>query len=49
VSHLEDVAGLGARCVLAAWGYNGARERRIAEVRGFLVCELVDFEARVFA
>lgn len=49
VSHLESVAGLGARCVLAAWGYNGARERRIAEARGFLVCELADFEARVFA
>jgi len=49
VSHLEDVAGLGARCVLAAWGYNGARERRIAEARGFLVCELADFEARIFA
>jgi phosphoglycolate phosphatase-like HAD superfamily hydrolase len=49
VNHLEDVAGIGARCVLAAWGYNGARERRIAEARGFLVCELGDFEARVFA
>jgi phosphoglycolate phosphatase-like HAD superfamily hydrolase len=48
VSHLEDVAALGARCALAAWGYNGARERRIAEARGFLVCELADFEARVF-
>jgi phosphoglycolate phosphatase-like HAD superfamily hydrolase len=49
VNHLEDVAALGARCVLAAWGYNGARERRIAQARGFLVCELTDFEARVFA
>jgi phosphoglycolate phosphatase-like HAD superfamily hydrolase len=48
VSHLEVVAGLGARCVLAAWGYNGARERRIAAAHGFLVCELADFEARVF-
>jgi phosphoglycolate phosphatase-like HAD superfamily hydrolase len=48
VNHLEDVAGLGARCVLAAWGYNGARERRIAEARGFLVCGLDDFERRVF-
>jgi phosphoglycolate phosphatase-like HAD superfamily hydrolase len=48
VNHLEDVAGLGARCVLAAWGYNGARERRIAEARGFLVCDLDDFERRVF-
>jgi phosphoglycolate phosphatase-like HAD superfamily hydrolase len=48
VNHLEDVAGIGARCVLAAWGYNGARERRVAEARGFLVCELGEFEACVF-
>ena len=48
VNHLEDVAGVGARCVLATWGYNGARERRIAEARGFLVCGLDDFERRVF-
>jgi phosphoglycolate phosphatase-like HAD superfamily hydrolase len=48
VSHLEDVAALGARCALAAWGYNGARERRSAAARGFLVCELADFEAQVF-
>ncbi len=49
VNHLEDVAGIGARCVLAAWGYNGPRERRIAETRGFLVCHLADFEASLFA
>ncbi len=49
VNHLEEVASLGARCVLAAWGYNGARERRVAEARGYLVCELEDFEASVFA
>jgi phosphoglycolate phosphatase-like HAD superfamily hydrolase len=48
VNHLEDVAPLGARCVLASWGYNGPRERRIAEARGFLVCGLDDFERRVF-
>jgi phosphoglycolate phosphatase-like HAD superfamily hydrolase len=48
LNHLEDVAGLGARCVLAAWGYNGERERRGARARGFLVCTLEDFEARVF-
>lgn len=48
VNHLEDVAGIGARCVLAAWGYNGERERRVAVAHGFLVCELADFEARVF-
>ena len=48
VNHLEDVAGLGVRCVLAAWGYNGARERAIAERRGFLVCELAELETRLF-
>jgi phosphoglycolate phosphatase-like HAD superfamily hydrolase len=48
VNHLEDVAALGARCVLASWGYNGARERRLAEAHGFLVCGLADFERRVF-
>jgi phosphoglycolate phosphatase-like HAD superfamily hydrolase len=48
VNHLEDVAALGARCVLAAWGYNGPRERRIAEARGFLVCGLDDFEGALF-
>jgi phosphoglycolate phosphatase-like HAD superfamily hydrolase len=48
VNHLEDVAALGARCVLATWGYNGVRERRIAEAHGFLVCGLDDFERRVF-
>jgi phosphoglycolate phosphatase-like HAD superfamily hydrolase len=49
LKHLEDVAEIGARCVLAAWGYNGERERRRAAERGFLVCQLADFEARVFA
>jgi phosphoglycolate phosphatase-like HAD superfamily hydrolase len=48
VNHLEDVAGLGARCVLASWGYNGPRERAIAEARGFLVCGLDDLERTIF-
>jgi phosphoglycolate phosphatase-like HAD superfamily hydrolase len=48
VNHLEDVATLGARCILAAWGYNGARERRVAEAQGFLVCELEEFERACF-
>jgi phosphoglycolate phosphatase-like HAD superfamily hydrolase len=48
VNHLFDVASLGARCALAAWGYNGERERREAERAGFLVCELADVEARLF-
>jgi phosphoglycolate phosphatase-like HAD superfamily hydrolase len=48
LNHLEDVATLGARCVLAAWGYNGARERDSALARGFLVCGLDDFERQIF-
>lgn len=48
LNHLEDVATLGARCVLAAWGYNGERERRAARVAGHLVCTLDDFEKQVF-
>ncbi|MDD9853960.1 MAG: HAD hydrolase-like protein [Deltaproteobacteria bacterium] len=48
VSHLLDVSGLGARCLLAAWGYNGPRESRIAQAAGFPVCQLRDFEAQAF-
>src|SRR5690606_28317469 len=49
VNHLDAVAPLGVRCVLAAWGYNGPREHRLARARGHLLCTLADFEARVFA
>jgi phosphoglycolate phosphatase-like HAD superfamily hydrolase len=48
VNHLDDVAGLGVRCALAAWGYNGEREQEIARERGYLVCTLEDVEARLF-
>jgi len=48
VNHLDSVASLGARCVLAAWGYNGGREQRLALRAGHLVCQLEDFEERVF-
>jgi phosphoglycolate phosphatase-like HAD superfamily hydrolase len=48
VNHLEAVAGLGVRCVLAAWGYNGAREQRRARALGFLVCQLDDVERQLF-
>jgi phosphoglycolate phosphatase-like HAD superfamily hydrolase len=48
VNHLEDVAPLGTRCVLARWGYNGPREWRRAGDHGFLVCGLDDFERQVF-
>lgn len=49
VSHLDSAAPLGVRCVLAAWGYNGPREHALARERGYLVCTLGDFEARLFA
>ncbi len=48
VNHLQEVAGLGVRCALAAWGYNGERERRIAEEAGFLVCGIADLESKLF-
>jgi phosphoglycolate phosphatase-like HAD superfamily hydrolase len=48
VNHLEDVAGLGVRCALAGWGYNGSREHVRAREQGFLVCELADVEHLLF-
>lgn len=48
VNHLESVAGLGVRCALAAWGYNGPREREMAHAQGYLVCSLEDAERRLF-
>jgi phosphoglycolate phosphatase-like HAD superfamily hydrolase len=48
LNHLEDVASLGVRCVLAAWGYNGERERRLARRAGHLVCSLADAEEKLF-
>lgn len=48
VNHLEDVASLGVRCVLAAWGYNGPREHEQARARGFDVCSLDDAERVLF-
>ncbi len=40
VNHLDAVATLGVRCVLAAWGYNGSREHELARRRGYVVCSL---------
>lgn len=48
LNHLEDVASLGVRCALAAWGYNGERERRLARRAGHLVCSLADVEQKLF-
>jgi phosphoglycolate phosphatase-like HAD superfamily hydrolase len=47
LSHLDAAAGLGVRCVLAGWGYNGERERALARERGYPVAELTDLEARL--
>ncbi len=49
VRHLEDVAQLGARCLLAGWGYNGERERQRAQALGFATPTLDAFEALLFA
>ncbi|HNX51660.1 MAG TPA: HAD hydrolase-like protein [Thermoanaerobaculaceae bacterium] len=48
LNHLEAVGGLGVRGVLAAWGYNGVRERELARVRGFSVASEDDAEAVLF-
>ena len=48
VNHLDTVAPLGARCALAAWGYNGPREHRLAAERGHLLCTLDDVESQLF-
>jgi phosphoglycolate phosphatase-like HAD superfamily hydrolase len=48
LNHLEDVASLGVRCALAAWGYNGEREQRLARSAGHLVCSLADVEQKLF-
>ena len=48
VNHLDDVASLGVRCALAAWGYNGDREASLARSRGYLVCTLPSVEAQLF-
>jgi phosphoglycolate phosphatase-like HAD superfamily hydrolase len=48
VNHLDAVAPLGVRCVLAAWGYNGAREQELARGRGYIVCALDDAEGELF-
>ncbi len=48
VNHLDSVAPLGVRCVLAAWGYNGPREHALARRHGFAVCTLEDAERLLF-
>ena len=48
VNHLNQVAGLGVRCALAAWGYNGRREWEAATKAGYLLLQLDDLEAQLF-
>ncbi len=48
-NHLDSVAGLGVRCGLATWGYNGPREVAWARAQGYLVLSLDDVEARLYA
>lgn len=48
VNHLQDVAGIGARCLLAGWGYNGEREAEVARAGRFPVCSLNTLEAELF-
>lgn len=49
LNHLESVAHLGVRGVLAAWGYNGERERALARSRGFAVASADDAETVLFS
>lgn len=49
LNHLDAVAPLGVRCLLAAWGYNGPREHVLARQRGYDVCQPREIEARLFA
>lgn len=48
VNHLADVSVLGVRCGLAAWGYNGERERVQARDAGHMVLELEHLDAQIF-
>jgi phosphoglycolate phosphatase-like HAD superfamily hydrolase len=48
VNHLDQVARLGVRCGLAAWGYNGSREWEAARGAGHLVLHLHDLEVQLF-
>jgi phosphoglycolate phosphatase-like HAD superfamily hydrolase len=49
VNHLQTVAPLGIRAVLADWGHNTRREHRLARDLGFEVMSLDDVETRLLA
>jgi len=44
VNHLETVAPLGVRPVLAGWGFNTPREHALADEKGFAVANFDDAE-----
>lgn len=48
LNHLEKVAGLGVRCILAGWGFNTERERTAARRLGFDVAHLEALESTLF-
>jgi phosphoglycolate phosphatase-like HAD superfamily hydrolase len=48
VNHLQQVAGLGVRPVLAAWGHNTSREHALARDLGYPVAAIGDAEAVIF-
>jgi phosphoglycolate phosphatase-like HAD superfamily hydrolase len=48
VNHLIDVAEIGARCLLAGWGYNGEREFEVARAAGFPILTLESLDQTLF-
>ncbi len=48
LNHLETVAGLGVRGVLAGWGFNSERERTTARRLGFDVAQLNTLDQTLF-
>lgn len=47
-NHAIAVAALGARGLVAAWGYNSAREHALARAHGLGVCALEELEGTLF-
>ncbi len=45
INHLDSVAPLGVNCGLAAWGYNGLRERGLAVRKGYAVFDMDALES----
>jgi phosphoglycolate phosphatase-like HAD superfamily hydrolase len=48
VNHLDSATRLGVCCALASWGFNGERERRLAQDRGYLVLDLARVDDQLF-